>query len=254
MLRPGDIQDGGLDAVAQSRSWSLFLDLDGTLLDIAETPSAVRVPPDLLDDLSALRSALGGALAIVSGRAMNDIDRLLFPLKFTVGAEHGSAVREPDGRIDAITETIPAEWVDRLQAAARESPGVLVEVKAHAVAVHFRLAMQYLESFRALAESMLPEHPGRYEIMPARRAFEIRHHGVDKGRVVERLMRLEPFRGRVPVFVGDDVTDLAGMAAASALGGFGLHVAEVFENTPSKVRAWVKRLAGNPSALTRVAG
>jgi len=221
--------------------WALFLDLDGTLIDIAPAPDAVVVAPGLREALAALHRRLSGALAIVSGRSLRDIDALV-PLGLAAGAEHGAVLRGPDGQLVVAADmpTVPPRWLAALHEFAGLRPGVLVEEKSHAVALHWRLAQEHAEAAEKLLASLTAEDP-RYEVLPARMAAEIRARGATKARPVTLLMRQHPFQGRIPVFVGDDVTDEDGMEAAAALGGFGLRVPEAFGGSPEEVRAWIAR-------------
>ncbi len=224
------------------RNWALFLDLDGTLLDIAARPDAVVVPHDLAADLEAASRILGGALAIVSGRQLGDLDRLLAPLRLPSAGEHGAIIRLPDGLHDQTAVRVPLAWVEALKELETLCPGVLVEVKSHNVVAHYRNAPAYEARVRRLVCELASHNLG-FEVLEAKMAFEIRPRSVSKGRAVDCLMSVDPFCGRVPVFVGDDVTDRDGFAAALARGGLALDVAEVFAGRPKEVRAWLKRFA-----------
>jgi trehalose 6-phosphate phosphatase len=224
--------------------WALFLDLDGTLLDLAPTPDAVTVPSDLVETLRRASAALNGALAIVSGRLMSEMDALLSPLRLPGGAEHGAVVRMPDGLLDEIDATIPFEWVQALIDAARVMPGVLIERKTHSVVAHFRRAPQRAAELREIARSLVRSRTG-FSILEAKMAVEIRVTGVTKARAVDRLMTAAPFAGRTAVFVGDDITDIDGFRAAERMNGMGLGVFERFAGRPSEVRHWLGFLAGD---------
>jgi trehalose 6-phosphate phosphatase len=139
--------------------------------------------------------------------------------------------------------SVPARWRFELHAAARDWAGVLVEEKAHGVAVHFRLAPEREAEVRALVDQVVADDPRNFEVLPARMAFEIRHRSLTKALAVDRLMPCPPFLGRVPVFVGDDVTDEDGFRAARAMGGLGLHVKEAFGGQPAQVRGWLETFA-----------
>ena len=221
----------------------MFLDLDGTLLDIAAAPDRVVIPPRLTDALARVHAGLGGALAVVSGRSLDDVDRLLAPLRVPVAAEHGAIIRLPSGAFDRIpaTRRPSRQWIGQLRAATRDWSGILVEEKMYSVALHYRLAPHRKSALRQLAMSLVRSAPARFELLTAKKAFEVRPKGVTKGRAVEVLMNQEPFRARQPVFVGDDVTDEDGMEAAVRLGGLGLTVGAAFEGQPLAVRDWLKR-------------
>ncbi|HEY6983783.1 trehalose-phosphatase [Reyranella sp.] len=223
------------------RKSALFLDLDGTLLEIAATPEQVVVPPGLPALLTHLHHQLDGALAIVTGRPLPQIDELLRPFVPSAAGEHGVSLRYADGTREELPAgiAVPTAWRDALQAAAERWPGVLVEPKPHGLAVHYRLAPEYgNEVWRLVRELVPPEHPW-FRLVPAREAVEIGLRAASKGHAVERLMAHAPFHGRRPIFVGDDFTDEAGMTKARELGGVGLRVAEAFGGDPAKVRAWL---------------
>ena len=224
------------------RDMALFLDLDGTLLEIAATPKAVVVPDDLVADLGAASKALGGALAIVSGRDLAEVDRLLAPLCLPAAGEHGGTIRLPDGKYDDVDAKVPDDWLDALFGLQLARPGVMIERKPHSVVAHFRDAPLEEELVHRTATEIVARDPERFEILRGKMVVEILPRNVNKGQAVRRFMRLAPFRGRKPVFVGDDVTDEHGFEAAVEFGGVGLHVAECFGGQPQEVRRWLKRL------------
>jgi trehalose 6-phosphate phosphatase len=230
--------------------WALFLDLDGTLLDLAPTPSSVSVPDGLVDSLEHLRRRLGGALAIVSGRPLADIDRLLAPLLLPVAGNHGATARLPDGTHHSLApvSALPPDWLTRAQAACAQWAGTIVEPKPYSLALHFRLAPEYRDDALGLLRTFAAERPEDYEILPAHFAFELRPRHASKGLAIERLMELAPFHGRLPVFVGDDVTDESGRAAARRLGGMGLDVALSFGGSAARVRQWLAAAARSGEA------
>ncbi len=226
-------------------NWALFLDLDGTLLDIAERPDAVDVPPHLPALLARVERALGGAVAIVSGRSLDTVDRLLDPWRPVAACEHGAECRLPSGSIvRPQSPPVPAAWRARLSALAVEMPGVIVENKHSAITIHYRAAPQWRERLHEIADRLVAPRADAFVVTPAHRAIEIRPRGVDKGGAVRLLMREPLFRGRVPVFVGDDVTDEDGIDAARDLGGWGLHVDRYFPEGAAGVRKWIVALAG----------
>ena len=228
--------------------WALFLDLDGTLLDLAPTPDSVVVPPGLTDSLAVLARRLDGALAIVTGRARATVDALLAPLELPGAFGHGAELRDAAGRrtTDGSIMPLPPSWADRLTRTVRAWPGVLLERKPHGLALHFRAAPHHGDAARGALAALLRGHETHFALLPAHMAFEIRPRGATKARPVETLMRSAPFHGRRPVFVGDDVTDEDGMQAARRLGGLGLHVGRDFRAGPAEVRAWIARAAAPP--------
>jgi trehalose 6-phosphate phosphatase len=234
-----------LRAPEVERHWALFLDLDGTLLDIAAAPDKVVIPTRLIDALARLSIALDGALAVVSGRTLANIDRLLSPLRLPVAAEHGAIIRLPSKRIDSLSarRRPPQAWIKRLRQAVTGWDGVLIEEKTYSVALHYRLAPHRSGAVRKLAMSLVRAAPNRFELLTAKQAFEVRPKGITKARAVEVLMEQDPFRGRLPVFVGDDVTDEDGIEIAHQLGGLGLNVDSAFGGQPRAVRDWLQRAA-----------
>jgi trehalose 6-phosphate phosphatase len=235
------------------RANGLFLDLDGTLLEIAPTPESVVVPAGLPPLLSNLQALLDGAVAIVTGRSMGVIDKLLTPFVSSAAGEHGVSLRYDDGTIEDMPRgtAVPESWREALKAAAERWPGVLVEDKPHGVAVHYRLVPERGNDVWRLVRALVPQDHPAFRLIPAREAVEIGPRATSKGYAVERLMARAPFKGRRPIFVGDDFTDEAGMEAARQFGGEGLRVAEVFGGDPAAVRAWLMRGAerlGGPVA------
>jgi len=222
---------------------ALFLDLDGTLFDLAPTPDSVVVPPAVTTDLGLVVDALGGAVAAVSGRPIADVDRLLTPLRISAAAEHGALIRTGAGAIERVTERVPPNWIRRLEVEVAHEPGIFIERKAHAVAIHFRRAPLARNRIHALAAAIAAEDPVNFEAIAAHMAVEIRPRSANKGHAVRRLMADAPFHGRYPVYAGDDVTDEDGIAAVCALGGIGLRVETWFAGEPRLVRQWLGRLA-----------
>jgi trehalose 6-phosphate phosphatase len=234
------VTESGVPAI--EAGWALFLDLDGTLLDIAPSPDAVRVPPGLVDTLALVAQRLDGALAIVSGRARETIDALLAPLRPPGGFGHGAEIRDAAGRrIGRDAPCPPPRWHAALARFAAAHPGLLLEAKPHGLALHYRAVPEQRDAVRSAMLALLEEDDAGFDLLPAHMAFEFRPRVASKGRAVDALMATRPFAGRRPVFVGDDVTDEEGMEAARALGGLGLHVGRDFTRGPAEVRAWLAR-------------
>lgn len=233
--------------LAPRPNWALFLDIDGTLLDIAPRPEAVEVPKSLAPTLAKASRWLGGALALASGRSLAEIDHLMAPLRPPCLAEHGAIIRFSDGATSVVGPdcAVPQRWRIELHAAVRDWPGVLVEDKAYGLAVHFRLAPDREADVLDLVEAAVAQNPAAFEILPARMAFEIRHRGLSKAAAVERFMPRAPFAGRIPVFVGDDVTDEDGFRAAKAMGGLALNVKDAFGGEPARVRRWLETFSAS---------
>ncbi len=220
-----------------------LLDFDGTLVDIAPAPDQVVVAPDLAANLRTLRTRAGGAIAIVTGRPIDQVDSLLGDAVTAIAGEHGTALRhEPGGPVAIVTlPHAPEAWSTAAQAAVMRHPGTLLEGKRHGFVLHYRANPGAGPALLAELQTLLAEQPG-FEIMAAKMAWEVRPVGASKATAVHAIMRHPPFAGRIPIFVGDDVTDEEGMDAARALGGVGLRVGKFFA-APADVRRWVAALA-----------
>jgi trehalose 6-phosphate phosphatase len=225
---------------------ALLLDLDGTLLDIAPTPDAVRVEDGLLETLTTLRHALGGALAVISGRPIAQIDALLGATPHAVAGEHGGALRHapdapvvrPDLAVPSAAMRAAAEAIASQHAAS----GVWVETKERGFVLHYRAAPTLGGALQGGLRPLVAAEGGRFLLLPAHMAWEVRPAGADKGTALRALMAAPPFEGRLPVFIGDDVTDRDAIAAADAMGGAGLMVPDTL-GTAAGVRAWLARAA-----------
>ncbi|GBQ64019.1 trehalose phosphatase [Ameyamaea chiangmaiensis NBRC 103196] len=224
---------------------AFLFDFDGTLVDIAPTPDSVVVPDTLKASLRALRGRVGGALGVISGRAIDQIDHFLDDLPYAVAGEHGIAVRHaPGAAIErADLPVMPAAWLEEADAVAARVPGVLVERKRAGFVLHFRAVPAKGDALRAMAERWVGSAPG-FHIQAAKMAWEIRPAGVDKGHALNAVMASAPFAGRLPVFVGDDVTDDDAIAQARALGGVGFRLPEDFAD-PTAFRGFLARLAAS---------
>lgn len=222
---------------------ALLLDLDGTLLDIAPTPDSVVVPPGLTDSLRRITALLDGAVAVVTGRPIETIDALLGDSIAAVAGEHGAAVRHSTG--GAIERPDypppPQAWLDTAARLVAAHPGTLLEPKARGFAVHFRLAQSAGQAVHECLAGLLAGQ-SVFELLGGTMLWEVRPAGAHKGRAVNALMERAPFAARVPVFIGDDVTDEDGMRVARAMGGLGLRVDAAFGDPPG-VRQWLLDIA-----------
>lgn len=229
----------------------MFLDVDGTLLEFEIRPDLVGLPLGALETIGRVSDRLGGALALVSGRPLSELDRLFSPQQFPAAGLHGQQFRgvvapQPVFSGDALSALRHEAWL-----LAERHPGVLVEDKGANLALHWRAAPHAADAVRQLAESHLPLIPG-YRLQPGDHVIELVPADVDKGRAVHTLMGEAPFKGRTPVFVGDDLTDEFGFAAANAAGGWSVQVGER-EPThakyrladPTAVHAWLRTNAAN---------
>jgi trehalose 6-phosphate phosphatase len=201
---------------------ALFLDFDGTLVDLAATPGAIAVPHGLAEGLVALSRRLDGRLALVSGRSIEDLERHCGPLAVDCAGSHGAERRRADGSaVCPVAETLSEPLRDEIARFARER-GIAYERKPYGAALHSRAAPQ-LEEQCALFMAEMAEAHGLV-VKRGKRVAELVPPGVDKGVALRAFMAAEPFAGSHPVFLGDDVTDEDGFAASAELGGFGIAV------------------------------
>lgn len=202
---------------------ALFLDLDGTLAPIAARPQDVRPDPRRTSVIARLQSALDGRLAVVSGRSLEDVDRILEGRVESVAAIHGLVRRSPDGAVEAASpHAALGRVVDACNRLAENDSGILIENKGQSVALHYRLSPARMEEAQALANRLAIETG--LTVQHGDMVVELRTPGPTKGDSVRAFMASPPFAGSVPIFVGDDVTDEDGFAAAWSLGGFGVLV------------------------------
>ncbi len=207
---------------------ALFLDLDGTLIDIALRPDDVRAPKELIATIGTLYRRLGGALAVVSGRPIRAIDTLLAPLVLPAAGVHGAEIRlQASDSITLHPTPIISPAVRWLLAPLNDIPGVLIEDKGVAIAVHYRQAPDAVERVRDVVMKAL--NAGSDEgltLIPGKCVYEIKHGGYTKGTAVAEFMELPPWKGRRPVFIGDDVTDEQAFAILPRWDGLGLAVGQ----------------------------
>lgn len=234
------------------RDFAILLDVDGTILDIAPTPDGVRAPASLRGSLARLSRMSGGALALVSGRSIGDLDRIFSPLRLPAIGGHGAEFR-PRAVGDADrsrVEPLDPELRRRLAAVAVDGPGILVEDKGFSLALHYRLAP---EQERRVKDSVAAIHAGwvanSVEVLPGKAVVEVKSTGFDKGAAIRRLMEHLPFAGRRPIFVGDDTTDDAAFAVLSDFDGIGISVGRTIPgvahrfDTPREVRRWLQQIS-----------
>lgn len=200
---------------------ALFHDLDGSLLELAMRPDEVVVAPHLPGLLETLQQRLGGALAIVTGRQIQTVDRLLFPLQLPAAGLHGAEMR----RAGAVIETRPAATdglADALRRYFGDDPQIVIEDKGMAVAVHYRQAPERAAECEAVALALASAMG--LAATKGKMVIEVLPPQANKGYAVQTLMEQAPFTGRRPVFVGDDLTDENGILVAQAMGGYGVKV------------------------------
>lgn len=206
--------------------WAFFLDIDGTLLEVAERPDAVQVDAALRRLLGALEEAAGGALALISGRSVADVDGLFAPLVLPVAGQHGIERRDANGQIHR--HAFPVEPLRRVAASlgtfAAGHQGLLLEDKGHSIALHYRRAPQFEAAVKAQMTAAAHALGEGFEVQGGKMVFELKPGGRDKGVVIEEYMAEAPFLGRKPVFAGDDLTDEYGFGVVNRLGGHSMKV------------------------------
>jgi trehalose 6-phosphate phosphatase len=230
---------------------ALFLDIDGTLLDLAPTPDAVEVPPWMVGLLQRLVDRLEGAVAFVSGRTIAAIDKLFNPLVLPAVGVHGGEIRDSTGRIVADTdlceelqssEPVLREAIERMR-------GVVLENKHSAIALHYRSVPERGREVLKIAELVASGLGGEFGVLMGKCVVEIRPRHLTKGAAIDRLMQQAPFRGRTPIFAGDDCTDEDAFEVVNRLGGISVHVgasastrAKFRLSSPDQLRRWLQQV------------
>lgn len=233
---------------------ALFLDFDGTLADLAPQPEAVQLAADLVPVLTQLAAQLNGALAIVSGRRLADLDDFLAPLRLPSAAEHGARQRAAGGDVRCLASPDLKAVVQLATALAARHAGLRVEVKSAAVALHYRHAPALETLALQVMQDAASRTPG-LELLRGKSVFEVKPAGISKGTAIKAFMASAPFAGRKPLFAGDDMTDEAGFSAVQRLGGQGIKVgegptlAQFSCPSPAALRQWL-RLACQPAATS----
>lgn len=227
---------------------ALFLDIDGTLLDIAPTAREVVLPPALREDLARLSEKLDGALALVSGRVLEEVDALFDPLRLPCAGAHGA-----QWRLRAQDETenappLPALLRDDIALAFHDDKDLFVEDKITSVAVHYRQAPEKGEAVRRALERLVPAQSDEIRLLSGRMVWEVVQNACNKESAIKRFLAAAPFEGRSPLFLGDDVTDLPAIAFCKKNGGRAVRVGggdlmdRLFPH-PADVRAWLAQQA-----------
>jgi len=237
--------------VPHLNSVAILLDIDGTLLDLMPTPREVWVPPGLSNTLKALLERTSGALALVSGRSLDDIDRIFVPDRFPAIGGHGAELRlEPDSKAaTACAPLLDKDLRRRLAAIATLCPGILLEDKGYSLALHYRLAPHAEKAIFEAVSLILREIPNSpIEVLPGKFVCEIKQSGFTKASGVRKLMMRPPFEGRRPLFIGDDVTDESVFAIMPDMNGLAFSVGHRAKGvnghfgTPGDVREFLAHL------------
>ena len=237
--------------VSDLRQCAILLDIDGTILDIAPSPRQVWVPTGLRRTLSRLADLTGGAVALVSGRSINDIDLIFSPLQLPTIGVHGAEMRT-SGDADVQTRVAPLSKAlkRKLATVAELGPGILVEDKGYSLALHYRLATEKGPAVLAAVVKICAGAPEEaVEILPGKLVVDVKPAGINKGDAVCALMQHPPFAGRHPIFIGDDTTDVSVFGIIPKFGGQAYSVGGIVADvdghfaTPEAVRAWLSQIA-----------
>ena len=244
---------------------ALFLDVDGTLLEIAATPEAVRVPAALRNTLHLAAKRENGALALISGRTIAELDRLFEPHVFPAAGQHGVEIRDSKG--DVTQPIIDSRHLDSARDVLKEVvshyKGLLLEDKGSALALHFRLAPQHERAVMVVMVELADQLREKFVLRDGKCVLELTPRGYSKRGAIEAFMREPPFAGRTPVFIGDDVTDEDGFEAVNSLGGYSVRVGDLAAtaakfrfSSVSTVIAWLRErnLSRPAKALVRRKG
>jgi trehalose 6-phosphate phosphatase len=235
---------------APALDWCLFLDIDGTLIELNDTPSRTDADPEIKPLLRAVAERLGGALALVSGRTISSLDGLFAPLKLPAAGLHGVERRKASGAIHGAS-FVDAQ-LDRARAAIKNlieaHPGTLLEDKGRIIAVHFRMAPQHEAAIVKAMIDIAKPLGSNYHIQNGNMVLEIKPRGFSKATAIEAFMKEPPFSGRRPVFVGDDLTDQDGFAVVEARDGISIGVGDRVRgqfrlNDVAAVRDWLQGIA-----------
>jgi trehalose 6-phosphate phosphatase len=240
-------------AVPELRKCALLLDIDGTILDLAPAPQEVFVPAELRDTLSRLEDLTGGALALVSGRSLHDIDLIFSPLQLAAVGGHGAELRAvPGGEVVTRASELNPVLKRKLATLTELGRGILIEDKGYSLALHYRLAPDKGEELRVAIRDVCAGAPhGSVEVLPGKLVFEIKMAGINKAGAVRELMKYPPFKDRKPIFIGDDTTDEPVFPILSQFGGLGFSVGRIVADVnghfekPESVRAWLSRIASS---------
>lgn len=232
-----------------TQRYALFLDFDGTLVDIAPTPESVVVSPDLLASLCALQARFEGAMALVSGRRIDNLDAFMAPHQFDAGGLHGLEIRVAGKLLNRPTSERASLHAigERLRKRLVEWPGAMLEDKEHSLAVHWRLAPEAGPALADLLEEASAALGPGYRLQHGKSVAEILPAHADKGRAIEAILEEAPYKDRIPIFFGDDVTDEDGIRIVNARGGLSVNVgprsssATYREPDPHFVRARLRR-------------
>ncbi len=227
---------------------ALFLDVDGTLLDIREHPGDVEADDELVRVLIEARERLSGALALITGRAIDDVDRIFAPETFATAGAHGAELRATaEGEAATDVDRLPDDAMNRLKEFAARDPGLLLEEKHGGASLHFRRAPELESDCREFVTDLLDSLGDNYRLIAGKMVFELAPASHHKGAAIESFLENAPFTDRTPIFAGDDVTDEDGFRTVNARGGISILVGDTrpseatyYLQDTSAVRDWLR--------------
>ncbi|MGW8370416.1 MAG: trehalose-phosphatase [Gammaproteobacteria bacterium] len=230
---------------------ALFLDVDGTLLEIRDHPGDVVADPPLIALLEDLLAGFGGALSLVSGRSVSEIDRIFSPVRFPAAGAHGAEIRlHASEAVGNTAVRLPADVAEALEKFAASHDGLLLEHKNGGVSLHYRLAPQLADDCRSVIDELLPSIAGDFRLIAGKMVLELAPRGHNKGLAIHEIMQSEPFAGRRPVFGGDDVTDEDGFRAVNDSDGISVRVGSIQNSAAlyaldsvDAVRSWLESIS-----------
>jgi trehalose 6-phosphate phosphatase len=230
----------------RARDWAWFLDVDGTLLEIEQHPDLVSADRELLQLLDRLGDRYGGAVALISGRSLAQLERIFGPLSIAAAASHGLELRPLAAEVTLLADAVPDAALEAVAELAGRHPGLLMERQSYSVGVHYRarpeLAREVIEGLEHIVAGL----GDGFRLQHGKMMVELLPVAAGKGRAIRAFMQRSPFRGRRPVFVGDDVTDEHGFAAVNELGGLSVRVGDLPATSAqwrlgnvTELRAWL---------------
>ena len=232
------------------QTMALFLDVDGTLLDIQDHPGDVRADRELVELLQHLLAHFHGAVALISGRSIAEIDRIFGNVHFPAVGAHGAEMREADAVLAAPpSKPLPAHVLDRITQLVDDNDGLLLERKEGGVSLHYRRAPELAARCKALVFEVMPELASDFRLIEGKMVYEIAPRQPNKGEATRQLMKAREFAKRQPVFIGDDVTDEDGFEVVNALQGISIRVGSGSETAArytlesvADVRSWLQSI------------
>lgn len=214
---------------------AIFLDFDGTLVNIADRPDLVRIPAELLHALQDAHDRLSGALALITGRSISDLDRLIAPVSLPMAGVHGLEYRHKSGIMyESPHVAIPDQVRDRLAVLEASDPGLILEDKGASLAMHYRQAPSQQDAVHAAFTAIVAELGQEFVLQEGKMVVELRPGGATKGTAVRKFMSAAPFAGRRPVFIGDDITDEDAFSVVNEMQGYSIKVGPDWDDSAAR--------------------